>query len=263
MTIDELARRAGTTSRNIRSYQERGLVPPPRVVGRVGYYDEGHLARLDHIAQLLGRGFSLASIHELFAAWEGGYGLAQVLGFEQALAAPWDDEPSTTMTLEEIVEVFGDDPQLLPRAVGMGILVPEDGGFRVPSPRLVRAGAELVAAGVPIGCVLDEAAALQADLDAVASRFVELFVEHVWAPYQQRGMPRKELPHITEILERLRPVAAMAVESVLAQAMARRVAATSAETLSQAPSEPAARRRTDAAARSRRTPRKKGIGRID
>ena len=36
MTIDELARRAGTTTRNVRSYQTRGILPPPRMVGRVG-----------------------------------------------------------------------------------------------------------------------------------------------------------------------------------------------------------------------------------
>jgi DNA-binding transcriptional MerR regulator len=34
MKIDELAQRAGTTSRNIRAYQERGLLPPVRVEGR-------------------------------------------------------------------------------------------------------------------------------------------------------------------------------------------------------------------------------------
>ncbi|MDT7598572.1 MAG: hypothetical protein QOK26_649, partial [Pseudonocardiales bacterium] len=38
--IDELARFAGTTSRNVRAYQERGLLPPPRKEGRVGIYTE-------------------------------------------------------------------------------------------------------------------------------------------------------------------------------------------------------------------------------
>ncbi|MDP8987506.1 MAG: MerR family transcriptional regulator, partial [Actinomycetota bacterium] len=38
MTIDDLAREAGCTTRNIRSYQTLGLLPPPSIVGRVGYY---------------------------------------------------------------------------------------------------------------------------------------------------------------------------------------------------------------------------------
>lgn len=31
--IDELAHAAGTTSRNVRAYRERGLLPPPRKRG--------------------------------------------------------------------------------------------------------------------------------------------------------------------------------------------------------------------------------------
>lgn len=38
--IDELARLAGSTVRNIRAYQDRGLLPPPRLAGRVGLYDD-------------------------------------------------------------------------------------------------------------------------------------------------------------------------------------------------------------------------------
>ena len=35
-TIDELAREAGATVRNIRAYQERGILPPPRRQGGWG-----------------------------------------------------------------------------------------------------------------------------------------------------------------------------------------------------------------------------------
>src|SRR5438309_572599 len=50
--IDELAREAGTTVRNVRAYQDRGLLPPPRRSGRVGLYtDARQLARdTDRIA---------------------------------------------------------------------------------------------------------------------------------------------------------------------------------------------------------------------
>ncbi|HEX9314872.1 MAG TPA: MerR family transcriptional regulator, partial [Actinomycetota bacterium] len=83
-TIDELARKAGTTTRNIRSYQTKGILPPPRMVGRVGYYSEGHLARLKYTAGLQQRGFSLAAIGCLLSAWEEGRSLQDVLGFEEA-----------------------------------------------------------------------------------------------------------------------------------------------------------------------------------
>ena len=47
--IDDLARAAGTTSRNVRAYQERGLLPPPEKRGRVGIYGDAHLERLEQV----------------------------------------------------------------------------------------------------------------------------------------------------------------------------------------------------------------------
>ena len=38
LTIDQLAQRTGMTVRNIRAHQSRGLLPPPAVRARTGYY---------------------------------------------------------------------------------------------------------------------------------------------------------------------------------------------------------------------------------
>lgn len=240
LTIDELARRGGTTSRNIRAYQERGLLPAPRLVGRVGYYGEGHLARLRHINALLERGFTLASIRELFEAWERGYGLADVLGFEEALAAPWDIEASSQLSTEDLAVMFGDDTRALATAVRVGVIVPEGDGFRVPSPRLLDAAQELVAAGYPLRSLLAEADALTRDLDRVAQRWVDMFREHVWEEYVRRGMPAEELQSLTAFLQRMRPVLSSIIAPLLAQAMERRVTELTAETLGAKP--PAAER---------------------
>ena len=80
MTIDELAHRAGETTRNVRAYQARGLLPRPRLAGRTGVYDSRHLERLATIRRLQRRGFSLAAITELLAAHDRGATLAEVLG---------------------------------------------------------------------------------------------------------------------------------------------------------------------------------------
>jgi DNA-binding transcriptional MerR regulator len=223
LTIDELARRAGLTTRNVRAYQERGLLPPPVRVGRVGYYDERHLARLSIVGELLERGYSLASIRELIDAWEQGGDLGQVLGFEKALARPFTDERPVLLTAEELTARFGDDPEALRRAVELRLVVPEEGGFLVPSMQALDAGGELLAAGIPLDAVLEEAAALQRDTDRIAGRFVDLLFHYVWQPFVEAGMPADQLPRITEIVERLRPVAAMAVMPALADAMGRKV----------------------------------------
>ena len=92
MTIDELARRAGLTTRNVRAYQTAGLLPRPRLAGRVGRYDDEHLRRLRTVTRLQARGFSLAAVAELMRAWDDGRTLGQVLGLEPAPGRPGTDQ---------------------------------------------------------------------------------------------------------------------------------------------------------------------------
>lgn len=210
------------------------MLPSPRLVGRVGHYNDAHLARLRHIAELLERGFSLASIRELFDAWEQGYGLAGVLGFEEALAAPWEDEPSTLLDADQLGEMFGLDMRALAVAVRIGVVVPEGDRYRAPSPRLLAAARELTEAGYPIRSLLAEAEQLTTDLDGVAERWVELFRCHVWEPHVARGMPPEELEQMTAFLQRMRPLLGTIVAPLLAQAIERKVSALTAATFGSA-----------------------------
>ena len=73
-TIDELAREASSTVRNVRAYQDRGLLPPPEKRGRTGIYTDVHLARLKIIGALLERGFTINNIRDLLVAWQEGSG---------------------------------------------------------------------------------------------------------------------------------------------------------------------------------------------
>ena len=224
MTIDELARRAGTTSRNVRAYQERGLLPPPERAGRVGLYAEGHLARLRLIARLLERGFSLASIGALFRAWEAGHSVGDVLGLEEAAIA--GDEPApVVLTAAELAARFGgEDDAAVRQAVGLGLLEPVEGGFRVRAPQLLETGAELVALGIPVDAVVEEAAQLLADTDRIAARFVGLFMAHVAEQYVAGPATDDELRQAADKVRAARPLASQAVERALAIAMSRHLA---------------------------------------
>lgn len=222
MTIDELARRAGTTTRNVRAYRERGLLPPPRLVGRTTYYGQAHVARLRHIAQLLERGFSLASIKELFNAWESGYGLGEVLGFEEALDATWNEAPPAMLTRQQATAIFGGEAGAIDSAIKAGILSKAGAkGYQLHAPQLLDVGAELVAAGVPMRALLREAEQLNDDLDRIAQRWTAMFSEHVWAAYVKRGMPPGELQRLTDLLQRLRPLVGATVAPLLGEAIRR------------------------------------------
>jgi DNA-binding transcriptional MerR regulator len=86
MPIDVLARRARMTTRAVRAYRTLGLLPAPRLVGRVGFYDSDHLARLEDIGRLVRRGYPLAVIRELLTAFEDGRTIRDLLDSRSPVA---------------------------------------------------------------------------------------------------------------------------------------------------------------------------------
>jgi DNA-binding transcriptional MerR regulator len=236
--IDELARRAGSTVRNIRAYQDRGLLPPPRLEGRVGLYDDSHLARLRLLGQLLARGYTFAIIRDLLTAWETGKDVGEVLGLEKVLTDPWSDEIPGTTTFAELAEIFGtglderEFARMRDRTVRLGLIEPDGDKYRVPSPRLLHVGAELVAAGIPLDSVLDIAEQIRDDCDVIAGRFVNLVQEHVFDRLEGQPVPDgAEITEVAAVVRRMRPLVKMVVDPFIARAMETRVQAALGEHL--------------------------------
>lgn len=211
--VDELAQAAGTSVRNVRVYQERGLLPPPRRVGRTGVYTEAHLGRLRLIRLLLQRGYTFATIGELIEAWTAGQGIAELLGLDDAIATPWSDETPELRDEQSLAaDVGAFTPEDLQRAAALGFVDVQGGSVLVPSPRLLEAGAQLVAAGVPLSAVLDLAEGLKTQLDEVARLMFRMFNANV----AQEGRSAGE---VTESLMRLRPFAKQTVDALLSMAL--------------------------------------------
>lgn len=228
-TIDDLARVAGTTVRNVRAYQDRGILPPPERRGRVGIYDDNHLARLRVIAQLLSRGYTIGNIGELIQAWEKGHDLRQLLGLEAAITSPWSDESAQFYEAEDLVALLGDiDQSSLTKAIQLGIIEYAGDGarFRVPYPRLLNAGIELVSLGLPLGALLDIVGGMRANVEHVADALVKIVVQLVFdASYGKDSLPPPgEAEKLANLIWRLRPLADMAVGSEVARAMEQAIA---------------------------------------
>src|SRR5437764_5988266 len=211
--IDELARRAGTTVRTVRMYQERGLLPPPDRRGRRAAYGSEHLTRLRLVQRLADRGYSLAAVKDLTDAWDARHGLAHVLGLEAAVTDPLYVEAPRRYTAEELTELFPSDADLtgLARVIDMGMLVVDGEEFVAPNPMMVEIGSELEAAGVPLHAALDIAQATLQSSDALAERFVALFLEYLWQPFELAGEPEEQLPAMIERIRQFRPLAVKAV----------------------------------------------------
>ena len=230
--IDDLARAAGTTVRNVRAYQERGLIAPPRREGRTAVYDDAHLARLRLVLELLEQGVTLQLIGELVDAWQGGHNIADLLGLEAALLAPGADQPGDRLTTEQLEALFGVEARAedVDRAVQLGILQREDDGYRVLAPRLVQIGTEIAQMGVPVGDMLDHVAGLRARIEDIAHDFVELAVRHVFADLVD-DVDSADLGAAASLIQRLRPLAKSVVDLELSRALDAEITARIAEVL--------------------------------
>ena len=218
LTIDELAQRTGMTVRNIRAHQSRGLLPPPEVRGRTGYYGPEHLARIELIQGLQADGFNLRLIKRLVD--ESSEVGEDVLQFARAVRRPFADEEPRPIEPAEMTRRWGvDDPELLRRAVELGVVRERDDGSLEESPRLGRVTAELAALGIPAEAALEVGAKLKLHAEEVANVYVELFLDEVWRPFDEAGRPEERWHEVVEAIERLRPLAAESLLGFFEQAM--------------------------------------------
>ena len=141
------------TVRNIRAHQARGLLDPPEVRMRVGYYGAEHLAQLRLIRELQDDGFNLNGIKRLLSDTEGT--AERLLAFKQALSAAAGTEAPQLITLSELGRRFDVSPDeaiaVLTQAQRLGVLVAlgED-QFEVPSPSLLALAEEGVRNGIDV-----------------------------------------------------------------------------------------------------------------
>jgi DNA-binding transcriptional MerR regulator len=223
LTIDELARMAGTTVRNVRVYQDRGLLSPPERRGRLGVYGPDHLRRLRLVLRMLDRGYPLAAIRELIEAWEDRRDIASVLGLEEAITAPFQEEGPRRLPLARFRELLGGDEVAAVRALETGLAHAEGDDVVVPNPRFFDVGLELLAEGFPPRAMVEMAAGLARAMDDVARLCVSFVDEHLWRRFVDAGMPADDAERVAGVIQRMRPRAQAAADAALAEAMERHV----------------------------------------
>ena len=213
MTIGELAQRTGMTIRNIRAHQTRGLLPPPEVQGRTGYYNEEHVARIELTREMQAEGLNLEAIRRVLESTGGSS--KEMVDFARAVRAPFEDETSEIYEPRDFAaawNVEGVDEKLLRRAEKLGVLrTLADGNIEVISPRLHGAATRLIEFGVSPSAAMALAAKLHEHADAVARAYVDLFTEQIWEPFDKAGRPEEDWHKVLEALEGLRPLASDAL----------------------------------------------------
>ncbi|HWF24064.1 MAG TPA: MerR family transcriptional regulator [Solirubrobacteraceae bacterium] len=217
LTVEQLAFETGMSVRNIRSHQARGLLAPPAVRMRVGYYGPKHVAQLRLIRELQDEGFNLGGIKRLLDDSQGT--AERLLRLRRTITAPPGGEPPHVVTLAELAERFRLDrataQDVLARADALGLLVPiGDNRYEVPAPGLLAAAEEAVRRGIPLQAAIAVIEELDRHSDEVARGFVQLFLQEVWTPFQQTDMPPERWAELEEAIARLRPLASEAVLAI-------------------------------------------------
>ncbi|ETA04713.1 MerR family transcriptional regulator [Gordonia alkanivorans] len=154
--IDDLARVSGTTTRNIRGYQERGLLPQPLRRGRVAIYTEKHLRKLRAINQLLSSGFTLKHISTFLTNPTARVGDA--LELNDILDEYWADTERPQLSRKQLEQRLGPlDDATLARLVGAGIITEteEPGVFEAADTHVVDNLRRLVERGVELEVLTD------------------------------------------------------------------------------------------------------------
>ena len=226
LTIEQLAAASGMSVRNIRAHQARGLLAPPEVRQRVGYYGREHVAQLQLIRELQEEGFNLGGIKRLLDDAQGT--AERLLRFKQALTTPASPEQPETLTLAELGERFEvsaqDAPRVLAKAQKLGVLVPiGNDQYEVPSPTLLSVAEEVVHRGIPLSGALSILEGIERHCDAISREFVKLFLDEVWRPFQRAKMPAEQWPEIEDAIGRLRPIASAALAAIFEQRMSAQV----------------------------------------
>ncbi len=226
LTIEQLAAESGMSVRNIRAHQARGLLEPPEVRSRVGYYGPQHIEQLRLIRDLQDDGFNLGAIKRLLDDTQGTAERLQRFG--RALSVVATPERGQILTLEELGRRFRvsahDAPEVLAEAERLGVLIPVgDGRFRAPSPSLLAIAEEVVGRGISLRSALAVLEDIDRHCDSVSRSFVELFVHEIWKPFAQADMPAERWPEIEHAVERLGPVASEALMAIFQRRLGARL----------------------------------------
>jgi DNA-binding transcriptional MerR regulator len=238
MRVEHLSARSDVAVDTIRYYQSKGLLDPPRRAGRVAWYGEAHLERLNRIRSLQQRGFTLATIVRLvsgeldaadeallgeLSGWrdESGRSTSPVPdadgyeghGPDGRAIGPLGSEEGPALTIEELAEATGVPLALLKAVEAEGLLIPRRFGdqdrYTQADVAAAQAGLLLLEWGIPLSALLDLARRHHEATESVAREAVTMFSTHVRGPLREAHPPAgtaptgrsEDEPHIERLLQ--------------------------------------------------------------
>lgn len=225
MTIDQLAERSGISVRTIRFYAGKGLLPAPKLRGRLGLYGADHLGRLGLVSELSGLGFTLAAIEGYLASLPESLSPVE-LELQRALLVPWVPERLEEVSAAELTRRVGRtlSAEELDSLEALGALE------RQPDGSILLHGAAALStalASLNIGISPDALRRLHAVIalhtTALAEDLMKLFQTDVLQPYRDRGRPAAERAQLRDVYTRMKPITVQGVVTAFGRAVNRTI----------------------------------------
>jgi DNA-binding transcriptional MerR regulator len=192
----ELAADVGISVQLLRSYQSKGLLPPPRHEGRVAWYGPHHRERLLHIRQLKERGYSLRMIAEALD--------------DGADAAPHFDEHEV-LRLGEVAERSGVPVEVLRALEASGLLRPhhlaEGDRYSDADVRFVRHVLMLLGVGLSLDDLMRIARQQLVTSDELGRDVIDAWTQLVGSRLRRKG--REAADQAARVAASLRALAAI------------------------------------------------------
>lgn len=226
--LDELSQLTGVSTRNIRAYRERGLLDPPRRIGRTAIYDDSHLKQLELINQLLRKGFKSTHIAEFFAGVREGHSLTDILGFREAMLGGWSDKlgaqdaaPRQATVVPLTVDAEGAEAK---RLVELGMARLGVNGLELCDPVIAEIVARAPDQELYLRAVVQVYDSTEATIDKLAGEIVGALQECVISRFGTNFIPKpEELEELSSVVSDHRDLGSRVVAGRLDDALQQQV----------------------------------------
>ncbi len=223
--LAELAEVSGVSQRTIRYYQTEHVLAPPAKKGREAVYGHEHRDRLGLIAELRDRGLTLQTIRELVTTTHPTRTVAEWLGVDATLRAPWSDDRPAALTHDELVALLADTADVRPGLIAelhdAGYVESRpDGTWFIPSPTLLDHALRLRSGGIDIEVSAMIRDLLRRRLSKAVADTVKLLVERSGTGFAGSATPDE----LATAVGALRPIARETTSVILAQEVERALA---------------------------------------
>lgn len=197
-TVDELAAAAGMTVRTTRYYASLGLLPPPARRGRMAWYDDTHLARLEMIRALQDHGFTLQAIEKYLASLPADAGVED-LAVQRAMLTSWTVGEPVELTRRQLDQHAGrkltDDEVALIEEFGLLRRVGDERGTRFTPVHGFDVAVELLQVDIPVAGMRAAGEAIERHMSALAEELTSVLHHEVVEPWRRersRSHPSRE-----------------------------------------------------------------------